>query len=64
MKDDLLAQGKHSMLAILWATVSALTLERWVMVLSAIFLVLQMTYLARKWFREEKDWRGRKRGRA
>jgi hypothetical protein len=57
MKEDLMSQGKHSALAILWATMSALTLERWVMVLSAIFLVLQLAYLARKWWREEVSFR-------
>lgn len=64
MKEDLMAQGKHSLLAILWATMSALTLERWVMVLSAIFLVLQLAYLARKWWREEVVFlRGRPKAR-
>jgi hypothetical protein len=53
MKEELFAQGKHTVLAILWATLSAVTLERWVMILSALFLVLQLAYLARKWWREE-----------
>jgi hypothetical protein len=62
MKDELFAQGKHAIFAILWAALSAITLERWVMILSALFLVLQLAYLERKWWREEIDWSRWRRG--
>jgi predicted transporter len=38
------------------AAVSALTLDRWVMIGTLVYLCIQGVYLLRKWFREEKDW--------
>jgi membrane protein implicated in regulation of membrane protease activity len=43
------------------ATYAALTLNEWVAVVTLIYIAFQAVYLARKWIREEKDFKGRKK---
>lgn len=43
------------------AFMSWLTLNEWLVVVTVIYVVLQALYLARKWWREERDdWRAGK----
>lgn len=47
--------------AIAGSVASALTLNQWIAIGTAIYLIVQVAYLLRKWYREERDWYPRKR---
>lgn len=47
--------------AVAGAVASSLTLNEWIMVGTGVYLVLQVLYLLRKWWREESDWAWLKR---
>lgn len=55
MKDDVTHQAGKSLLALLGAFGSAMTLNQWVALCTIGYIVLQAAYLARKWWREEKE---------
>lgn len=60
VKTEITAQAVRGTPAIggtLWA---ALTLNEWVAIATGVYILVQIAYLARKWWREEKDY---KRGR-
>lgn len=57
MVDEIVLQVKRMLVAVGGATAAALTLNQWVALLTCVYVVLQALYLARKWWREEKDWR-------
>jgi len=42
---------------------ASLTLNQWVAVATAVYIIVQVAYLLRKWWREENDWARGKRGR-
>lgn len=47
--------------AVVGAAASMMTLNTWVMIGTGLYIIVQIAYLVRKWWREEKDWaRGRK----
>lgn len=63
MMEEIFAQVKRGALAVGGTLASALTLNQWVALLTGGYVVLQFAYLARKWWREEKEWRGARLGR-
>lgn len=56
MKTEVASQAARGTPAVAGAAWSALTLNEWVAIATGIYVVLQAIYLARKWWREEKDW--------
>ena len=50
---DILIEGLKAAPAV---TMSALTLNHAVAVVTIIFIILQAAYLVRKWMREETEW--------
>lgn len=42
--------------AVAGAVAATLTLNEWVAVATGIYIVVQIFYLLRKWWREETDW--------
>jgi hypothetical protein len=54
MKDALAQQATKGAPAVTGAVLSTLTLNQWVALGTGIYVVLQIAYLARKWWREEK----------
>jgi hypothetical protein len=60
--DQTLPEAIKGAVATVLAAVAAITLDRWVMIGTLVYLAIQGVYLMRKWFREEKDWhlKGRK----
>jgi len=50
--------------AIVGATAAAMTLNHWIAVATGIYILVQVAYLLRKWYREEKDWSAGKRKKA
>lgn len=61
MIEELFVQSKKGLLAVGGTVASAITLNQWVALLTGGYVVLQFAYLARKWYREEKEWRVRRR---
>jgi 4-hydroxybenzoate polyprenyltransferase len=56
MKTDVSAESGKSALALIGAATASLTLNQWVAIATGIYVVIQVAYLIRKWYREEKDW--------
>lgn len=52
---DIAVEAAKGAPAVAGAAVSALTLNEWVMVSTAIYILVQALYLLRKWWREEVD---------
>lgn len=57
---DLAYEAAKGAPAVAGAVSSILTLNEWLMVGTGVYLVLQVLYLLRKWWREESDWLKRK----
>lgn len=55
MRDDVTQQASKSLLALIGALGSALTLNQWVALCTIAYIALQAAYLARKWWREEQE---------
>jgi hypothetical protein len=56
------AEAARGTPAIAGATATAVTLNQWVAIGTGIYIIIQVVYLLRKWYREEKDYgRGRRR---
>lgn len=60
MKTDFTSEAIKGTPAVAGAVASALTLNEWVAIATGIYVVVQVAYLLRKWWREEKDWKGSK----
>lgn len=52
---DIFVEAAKGAPAVAGAVASALTLNQWVMVSTAVYIVIQAAYLVRKWWREEAD---------
>lgn len=63
MMEEIVSQVKRGLPAVGGTLWSALTLNQWVALLTGCYVVLQTAYLARKWWREEHEWRGARRRR-
>lgn len=53
---DIASEAAKGVPAVAGAVASTLTLNEWIMVGTGVYLVLQVLYLLRKWWREESDW--------
>ena len=62
MKDEAVREAAKGALAVGGAAGSAFTLNEMVAVATGVYILVQMVYLLRKWWCEEKD-RGRGKGR-
>lgn len=60
MKTDFATEAAKGTPAVAGAVASALTLNEWVAIATGVYVLVQVAYLLRKWWREEKDWRERK----
>jgi 4-hydroxybenzoate polyprenyltransferase len=56
MKTEISAESGKSALALIGAAAASLTLNQWVAMATGVYVVIQVAYLVRKWYREEKDW--------
>ena len=52
---DIVIEALKGTPAVAGALASALTLNQWVMLSTAVYVVIQALYLMRKWWREEID---------
>ena len=52
---DIVIEAAKGTPAIAGAIASALTLNQWVMISTAVYIIIQALYLMRKWWREELD---------
>ena len=52
---DIVIEAAKGSPAVAGAVASVMTLNQWVMVSTAIYIVIQVLYLVRKWWREELD---------
>lgn len=52
---DIIIEAAKGAPAVAGAVASAMTLNQWVMVSTAVYIVIQAAYLVRKWWREEID---------
>lgn len=60
-QSDTVDQAVRGTPAVGGALIAGLTLNAWVMVATFLYVVLQAVYLARKWWREEKDYKRKNR---
>ena len=60
-QSDITDQAVRGAPAVGGAVASAWTLNTWLMIFTGIYIVLQIAYLGRKWWREEKDWKRKRR---
>jgi hypothetical protein len=56
MKTELAQQVTKGAPAVGGTILASMTLNEWVALATGIYVVVQIFYLARKWWREEKDW--------
>lgn len=61
---DLALEAAKGAPAVAGAVATALTLNEWVAVATGIYIIVQIAYLLRKWWREERDPPRRKRAKA
>ena len=59
MKTDFATEAAKGTPAVAGAIASALTLNEMVAIATGVYVIVQVLYLLRKWYREEKEW-GRK----
>lgn len=52
---DIAVEAAKGTPAVAGAIASAMTLNQWVMISTAVYIILQALYLLRKWWREEID---------
>lgn len=52
---DIVSEALKGAPAVAGAVASAMTLNQWVMVSTALYILIQAVYLLRKWWREEVD---------
>lgn len=63
MRQEITAESVRGSVAVGGTLATTLTLNEWVAIGTGIYIVAQVAYLLRKWYREEKDWK-RRGGRA
>lgn len=56
LPDQFSTEATKGAVAAVGAAAAALTLNQWVAIGTGLYVVVQMAYLLRKWWREEKDW--------
>jgi hypothetical protein len=56
MKTELAQQATKGAPAVGGTILASMTLNEWVALATGIYIVIQIFYLVRKWFREEKQW--------
>lgn len=61
MKQEISSESIRSGVAVGGTLATTLTLNEWIAVGTGIYIVVQVLYLVRKWYREEKDWKRRGR---
>jgi hypothetical protein len=61
MKHETIDQTLKSLPAVVGTAYSALTLNELVMVLTALYIVMQMGFLAYKWYNEHQDRKRKKK---
>lgn len=57
---DIVVEAAKGVPAVAGTVASVMTLNQWIMIGTGIYLVIQVAYLLRKWWREESDWAKRK----
>lgn len=57
MKAEFTTEALKGTPAVAGAVTAALTLNELVAVATGLYIVVQVAYLLRKWWREEKDWK-------
>lgn len=57
MKQDFAAEVAKGTPAVAGAVASAITLNEAVAIATGIYILVQVAYLLRKWWREEQDWK-------
>lgn len=60
MKTEFTSEAIKGTPAVAGALASALTLNEWVAIATGVYILVQVAYLLRKWWREEKDWKAPK----
>lgn len=60
---DIAVEAAKGAPAVAGAVAASLTLNEWVAVTTGIYILVQIAYLLRKWWREEHEPERRKRGR-
>jgi hypothetical protein len=60
VKTEITNEAAKGVPAIAGAAASVLTLNEMVAIATGVYIVVQMLYLLRKWWREEKEWRAPK----
>jgi hypothetical protein len=60
MKSEFTSEALKGTPAVAGAVASALTLNEWVAIITGLYVIVQVAYLLRKWWREEKDWSAKK----
>jgi hypothetical protein len=56
VKQDFAVEAAKGAPAVAGAIASILTLNEWVAVATGLYILVQIAYLLRKWWREETDW--------
>ncbi|CAN5292963.1 hypothetical protein BH10PSE16_BH10PSE16_00630 [soil metagenome] len=56
---DIVVEAAKGTPAVAGAVAASLTLNEWVAAATGVYIVVQLAYLVRKWWREETEW-GRK----
>lgn len=54
MKPEFTTEALKGTPAVAGAVTAALTLNEWVAILTGVYILVQLAYLLRKWWREEK----------
>lgn len=57
MKTETVTEAVKGAPAVAGAVATVMTLNEWVAIGTCIYIVIQVAYLVRKWWREESDWR-------
>lgn len=57
MRQEITAESVRGGVAVGGTLATTLTLNEWIAVGTGIYIAVQVVYLLRKWWREEKDWR-------
>ena len=63
MKTEFMTEAMKGTPAVAGAAASIVTLNEAIAIATGIYIVVQVAYLCRKWWREEKDWAAGKRKR-
>lgn len=56
MKNEFVTEAAKGTPAVAGTVAAAMTLNEWVAVITAAYVIVQVAYLLRKWWREERDY--------